>query len=107
MISDKIIRFHPVEQVLNPKFVSLCLNAGASARHIEAAKSGMAESQMNISQADLRRAPIPICPLAEQSRIVAAVASLTALCDRLRERLTARRALSAQLAAALTESALA
>lgn len=54
----------------------------------------------------LSEIPIPLPPLAEQSRIVAAVASLTALCDRLRERLAARRDLSAKLAAALTESAL-
>ena len=43
-------------------------------------------------------------PVAEQSRIVAAIASLAAFCDRLRERLAARRALSAKLSAALTES---
>jgi type I restriction enzyme S subunit len=49
---------------------------------------------------------LPLPPLPEQSRIVAAVASLTALCDRLRERLAARRALSAKLATALTEGAL-
>jgi type I restriction enzyme S subunit len=48
----------------------------------------------------------PLPPVAEQSRIVATVASLTALCDRLRERLAARRELSAKLTAALTEGAL-
>lgn len=60
-----------------------------------------------ITQNNLKSTAFPLPPLPEQSRIVAAVASLTALCDRLRERLAARRALSAQLAAALTESALA
>lgn len=49
---------------------------------------------------------IPLPPLPEQSRIVAAVASLTTLCDRLRKRLAARRDLSAKLATALAESAL-
>lgn len=47
----------------------------------------------------------PLPPLAEQSRIAATVASLTALCDRLRERLAARRDIFAKFAAALTESA--
>lgn len=60
-----------------------------------------------ITQNNLKSTAFPLPPHPEQSRIVAAVASLTALCDRLRERLAARRALSAKLAAALTESVLA
>lgn len=63
--------------------------------------------QPNVNGTALSELLLPVPPLPEQSRIVAAVASLTALCDRLRERLAARRALSAKLAAALTESALA
>ncbi len=59
-----------------------------------------------LNQEALTNFLFPLPPLPEQSRIVAAVASLTALCDRLRERLAARRALSAKLAAALTEGAL-
>lgn len=63
-------------------------------------------TMVNLNQRILVMMPIGLPPLPEQSRIVAAVASLTALCDRLRERLAARRALSAKLATALTESAL-
>ncbi len=62
--------------------------------------------QKTVNQGHIGSLLLPLPPLPEQSRIVAAVASLTALCDRLRERLAARRALSAKLAAALTESAL-
>ena len=65
------------------KFVALCLNAGATASYLENAKSGMAASQMNITQEKLRAAPIPICSTAEQHRIVAKVDELMVLCDRL------------------------
>lgn len=71
MISDKIIRFHLVEGGMYEKFVALCLNAGATASYLEAAKSGMAASQMNITQEKLRAAPTPICSTVEQHRIVA------------------------------------
>lgn len=64
MISDKIIRFHLIELGMSNNFVSLCLNAGATSEYLESAKSGMAESQMNISQDKLKMAPIPL-PLLE------------------------------------------
>lgn len=83
MISDKIVRFHLASPLLQPEFVVLCMNAGASKEKLEEAKTGMAESQVNISQSDLRKIPLPICAVEEQSRIVAKVAELMALCDRL------------------------
>lgn len=87
MISDKIIRFHLIEKFLFPDFVVLSLNAGFSQSYIESQKSGMAESQMNISQAKLRTTPVPIPPLAEQKRIVAKVDRLMSLCDTLEAKL--------------------
>ncbi|MDG3087279.1 hypothetical protein P7F88_14810 [Vibrio hannami] len=63
MISDKIIRFHLIELGMSNNFVSLCLNAGATSEYLESSKSGMAESQMNISQDKLKMAPIPLPPL--------------------------------------------
>ena len=74
MISDKIIRFHPIEIGIYGRFLALCLNAGATAAFLEKAKSGMAASQVNISQEKLRLAPIPVPPLKLQHRIVAKVA---------------------------------
>ncbi|MCM5557501.1 restriction endonuclease subunit S [Pleomorphomonas sp. JP5] len=81
MISDKIIRIHVVGDIIDSGFVCLAMNAGVTAEFLEAAKSGMAESQMNISQEKLRVAPLAIPPLAEQRRIVAKVDELMALCD--------------------------
>ncbi len=83
MISDKIIRFHLVEIGMSERFISLCLNAGPTADFLESAKSGMAESQMNISQDRLKAAPIPLAPTREQQRIVAKVDELMGLCDAL------------------------
>lgn len=105
MISDKIIRFHPMELGANGRFIALCLNAGETAKYLEEAKSGMAASQVNISQEKLRVAPIPLAPLAEQHRIVAKVDQLMALCDQLKTRLTQARQLNEQLASTLVEQA--
>ncbi len=97
MISDKIIRFHLLPGI-DPDFAALAMNTGHSGRVIEGLKSGMAASQVNISQPKLRSVPIPLPPLAEQKRIVAKVEELMALCDRLeaqqQERATRHAALA-------------
>ncbi len=97
MMSDKIIRFHLIEELLFPDFVVLSLNAGFSQSYIESQKSGMAESQMNISQVKLRTTPVPIPPLAEQKRIVAKVDRLMSLCDTLEAKLKEARSHSDKL----------
>lgn len=106
MLSDKIIRFRPKARVVG-SFMALCLNAGKTAEYLEQAKSGMAASQVNISQAKLKAAPIPVPPLDEQNRIVATVTELLALCDQLKARIAAARAKHAQLAEALVALAMA
>jgi len=73
MISDKLIRIHIVDDLIDPNFVALCLSAGEPGRSIEKLKSGMADSQMNISQDKLRSITIPLPPLAEQQRILGAL----------------------------------
>ena len=107
MISDKIIRFHPVEVGAYGRYIALCLNTGATAMYLELAKSGMAASQVNISQEKLKRAPIPFPPLPEQHRIVAKVDQLMGLCDQLKARLNQACQLHEQLAHALVEQAVA
>jgi len=97
MISDKIIRFHLLDEFVFPEFVTLCLNTGFSQSVIESQKSGMAESQMNISQNKLRMTPIPLPPLAEQKRIVEKVEQLMGLCDELESKLRKSREDSGKL----------
>ncbi len=76
MISDKIIRFHLFDKKVSPKYITLCLNTGVSKAHIESKMSGMALSQVNISQDNLKLTPIPLPPLAEEQRIVDKVQQL-------------------------------
>ncbi len=101
MLSDKIIRFHSIADEMLPAFIVLALNSGWTKSLIEAAKTGMAASQVNISQADLRALWMPVCSKAEQYRIVARVEELCRLCSDLRQRLTASRATQGHLAEAL------
>lgn len=106
MISDKIIRFHLANAGMSERFISLCLNAGATSQYLESVKSGMAESQMNISQDQLKAAPIPLCPINEQYRIIAKVDKLIALCDYLKTRLLRVQSTELHLADAVTEQAI-
>jgi type I restriction enzyme S subunit len=98
-----IALFRPAMKELQT-FFTLLLRSELAFRQAEMGATGIAQKTVPLST--LRSMVLPLPPLPEQSRIVAAVASLTALCDRLRERLAARRALSAKLATALTEGAL-
>lgn len=105
MISDKIIRFHLVEVGLSERFISLCLNAGATAVYIDDSKSGMAESQMNISQDKLKLAPIPLGPIKEQNHIMDRVDQLMTLCDQLKSRLQTNQQTQLKLVDSLVEQA--
>ena len=106
MISDKIIRFHLLEVGMSERFISLCLNAGATAAFLESAKSGMAESQMNISQDKLKVAPIPLAPIKEQQSIITKVDELMTLCDQLKARLIDAQTTKLYLTDAIVEQAL-
>jgi type I restriction enzyme S subunit len=104
MISDKIIRFHIVDDLINPRFVALCLSAGEPGRIVERLKSGMADSQMNISQDKLRSITIPIPPIEEQQRILTKIEAFMKVVDIYSERLH-KRGLLAGLVAASSVSA--
>lgn len=100
MISDKLIRFHIVDDLISARFVALCLSAGEPGRILERLKSGMADSQMNISQDKLRAITIPLPPIAEQHRIFAKVESMMRIIDGLEERLRKKEELGNRLATA-------
>jgi type I restriction enzyme S subunit len=105
MISDKLIRFHALGE-LSARYIALTLNAGYTFEQIEAAKSGMAVMQMNISQNKLKAIPIPLPPLAEQHRIVTKVDALMTLCDQLEASLTTTATTRSKLLNALLHEAL-
>ncbi|MFM1980146.1 MAG: hypothetical protein RLZ68_1411 [Pseudomonadota bacterium] len=106
MLSDKIVRFHPTADEFLPSFFVLALNAGWTKDQLESAKSGMAASQVNISQNEMKGLWIPVCANAEQTRIVARVAHLRRLCADLRQRLTQSQTTQAALAEALAANAI-
>ena len=83
MLSDKIVRFHLIGDELLPAFVVLALNAGWTRAQLDEAKTGMAASQVNVSQSNLRSLVVPVCSKSEQARIVARVDELMRLCDAL------------------------
>ena len=101
MLSDKIVRFHAVADEMLPAFIVLTLNAGWTKSQIESAKTGMAASQVNISQTDLKALWLPVCSKAEQSRIVTRVEELMRLCDALQAKGQMEAAQHAQLVSTL------
>lgn len=106
MISDKIIRFHLISDDISAKYISLCLNRGVTADYLEASKSGMAESQMNISQENLRSAPIALPPTAIQLKVISTIEDFFKVCDQLKSRLQSAQQTQLHLADALTDAAL-
>ncbi|MCS3463154.1 MULTISPECIES: restriction endonuclease subunit S [unclassified Citrobacter] len=106
MISDKIIRFHLISDDISAKYISLCLNRGVTADYLEASKSGMAESQMNISQENLRSAPIALPPTAIQLKVISTIEDFFKVCDQLKSRLQSAQQTQLHLADAFTDAAL-
>lgn len=60
-------------------------------------------AQPNLNVGKVKATAIPLPPLAEQSRIVARVTELRALCQQLRDKLTQARTTQTQLAQAWVE----
>jgi len=102
---NHVFRARRIASDMNVEWVALFMNSAIAMAYFQASAK-QTTNLASINMGELKHCAVPLPPLPEQSRIVAAVASLTALCDRLRERLAARRALAAKLAAALTEGAL-
>lgn len=102
MISDKIIRFHMLDIGVLPRFVAMSLNVGNAAGYLDESKSGMAESQMNISQDKLKGSPILLPPIQEQRLIVKEVDRLLSICRELRKVMPVADQLSISIADNIT-----
>jgi type I restriction enzyme S subunit len=87
MLSDKIIRFKIIGNRIYADYCALFLNVGFGSEQIEKMKSGMADSQVNISQDKIKQIVLYIPPLTEQQRIVAKIDQLMSLCDQLEARI--------------------
>ena len=85
MISDKLIRISYSNLNLYGAFIALAINFGITRDYLKDNQSGMAESQVNISQEKLREAPILLPPLNEQKRIVEKVNQLFSMIEKLQK----------------------
>jgi type I restriction enzyme S subunit len=97
ILSDKTIRIKHSKEYLNSKFISLALNSPLIKPIIESKMTGMADSQVNISQDNMKGFSIPLPPLAEQHRIVQKLEQLLQVCDNLQASIQESRGYNEQL----------
>lgn len=83
ILSDKTIRIKHNKTLLYSKYIALSLNSPLIKPLIEQKMTGMADSQVNISQDNMKGFLIPLPPLAEQTIIVEKYGKLLQTCDSL------------------------
>jgi type I restriction enzyme, S subunit len=80
---DKLIRVKLAPKLCEPKFVGMIANIGVS-RDFIARRARTTAGQTGISGGDLRAVPLPLPPLAEQTRIVAELEGKLSIVEELR-----------------------
>ncbi len=73
MISGKMYRFRFSPDHLHARYVALYLQSHAVWNAIDEMKTGVSDSGLNLTQGRIRTLPVPVPPLPEQRRIVAAI----------------------------------
>lgn len=101
---DLMMRLRLSSQV-DLKYVHLSLVSKDGRSYFRSVATGTQGNMPKVNQTAVNSAPIPLPPLAEQSRIVARVTELRALCQQLRDKLTQARSTQTQLAQAWVEQA--
>lgn len=102
MLSDKIIRLD-VSREINRPFLNLVNNAIQAREYYAVNASGTSSSMKNVSREVVLGLPVPVPPIAEQSRIVTRVTALRRLCADLRQRLAEGQSVQSRLAEALVQ----
>ncbi|MBJ2174716.1 restriction endonuclease subunit S [Aureibaculum sp. A20] len=97
ILSDKTIRLKYIKDSLFPDFVVLTLNSESIRNLLLDKMIGMASSQVNISQTNIKGICFPFPPLEEQKAIVEKVNALMGLCDVLEQEVQQSQAHSEQL----------
>lgn len=90
---------------VNLKYVHLALISKDGRDYFKSVATGTQGNMPKVNQTAVNSAPIPLPPLAEQSRIVARVSELRALCQQLRDQLSQARYIQGLLVQALVEQA--
>ena len=101
LLLQRVARLSPETLALSQEFLVLWMQSDA---FISTLDPGRSNGVPHISTKQVASMAFPLPPLAEQSRIVARVASLRALCADLRQRLTNARTQQALLAEVLVEN---
>lgn len=81
ILSDKTIRIKFSKKILSAKYFTIALNSPLIKKLIEKKMTGMADSQVNITQNNIKSFPIPLPPLHEQEQIVTKLEELMRFCD--------------------------
>ncbi|MDB4051846.1 restriction endonuclease subunit S [Flavobacteriales bacterium] len=97
ILSDKTIRLKYIKDSLFPDYIVLTLNSVSTRKLLLGKMIGMASSQVNISQANIKGICFPFPPKKEQKAIVQKVNALMGLCDSLEQEVQQSQEHSAQL----------
>jgi type I restriction enzyme S subunit len=89
MISGKIYRFRPDPQMMEPSFFSYQLRTQALQMQIDAAKTGISESGLNLTRERFFAFRLKAPPIAEQKRIAQKLDKLLVQVDTLKARIEA------------------
>ncbi|MBP5996588.1 MAG: restriction endonuclease subunit S [Azonexus sp.] len=106
MMSDKLIRLRLSSHIDKALYCEIN-NSRLSRDYYIVNASGTSSSMKNVSREVILKLMVPVPPAPEQSRIVARVAELRALCTQLRDRLATTSQTRSRLAEALLEQAVA
>lgn len=87
LLSDKLLKLIPDREIVDHRYLVRALRAPAAAQHFFKCAGGSSGSMTNITQTDIRSAPIRLPGLAEQRRIAAILDQADALRTKRREAL--------------------
>ncbi|MEZ9572040.1 restriction endonuclease subunit S [Vibrio sp. 10N.261.55.F4] len=87
MLSGKMYRMRFNQNYIYPRFIEACLRSEKVRAEIDARKTGMSESGLNLTQARFLTVPFRLAPLNEQIRIANKLDSILAKVDKAQARL--------------------
>ncbi len=87
LLSDKLLKLIPDESVIDSRYLVRALRSEGATLHFSQCAGGSSGSMTNITQGDIRSAPLPLPPLPEQRRIAAILDQADALRAKRREAL--------------------
>ncbi|XXX51393.1 restriction endonuclease subunit S (plasmid) [Sorangium sp. So ce119] len=69
LLSDKILRLIPDDARVDRRYLARALRSVAARKHFESRAGGTSGSMTNVTQDDIRSAPLPLPPLVDQRRM--------------------------------------